>query len=75
MVFCAVQDRGTSAGVGRYVDAQRAALAGRGPRVGVDEVMRPAIRASVRDGLIWGGIVGAAGLTGAMAISRRRRRG
>jgi hypothetical protein len=75
MVFCAVQDRGTSAGVGRYIEAQRAALAGSGPRVSVDQIMRPAIRASVRDGLIWSGIVGVAGLAGAMAIARRRRRG
>jgi hypothetical protein len=74
-VFCAVQDRETSAGVGRYVSAQRAALAGRGPAVTVDAVMLPAIRASVRGGLAWGGIVGAVGLSSAAIITRRSRRG
>jgi hypothetical protein len=75
VVFCVVQDRGTSAGVGRYISAQRAALAGQGPAVTVDEVMGPAIRASVRDGLEWGGLVGAIGLSGASVMARRSRRG
>ena len=75
VVFCVVQDRETSAGVGRYISAQRAALAGRGPVVTVDEIMGPAIRASVRDGLAWSGLVGAIGLSGAAVIARRSRRG
>jgi hypothetical protein len=75
VVFCAVQDRETSAGVGRYISAQRAALAGRGPAVTVDEIMGPAIRASVRSGLIWSALVSAAGMIGAVVVTRRSRRG
>jgi hypothetical protein len=71
IVFAVVQDRGTSAGVGRYIAAQRAALAGRAPRVTVDEVMGPANRAAVRRGLAWGGVVGVTGLL----LSWRFRRG
>lgn len=74
VVFCAVQDREMGAGAGRYVERQRAALAGRGPAVSVDEVMAPAARRSVRRGLIWSGIVGAAGLAGTVIITRRQRR-
>ena len=51
--FCLVQDAETSAGVGRYLTAQRAAMAGRGPRVTVDEIMRPANRLAVREGMAW----------------------
>jgi hypothetical protein len=61
--------------VGRYVAAQRAALAGTGPRVTIDEVMQPAIRQSVRRGLTWGSVAAAAGLVGAAVITRRRGRG
>lgn len=75
IVFLAVQDREMGAGAGRYVAAQRAALAGRGPAVSVDEVMTPAVRDSVRRGLLWGGIVGAAGLAGTAVVARRSRRG
>jgi hypothetical protein len=71
IVFSVVQDRGTSAGVGRYIAAQRAALSGRAPRVTVDEVMGPANRAAVRRGLAWGGVVGLTGLV----LSWRFRRG
>ena len=75
VVFCAVQDREMAAGVGRYVAAQRAALAGRGPAVGVDEVLAPAARQSVRRGLMWGGLTGAVGLMATAAATRRPRRG
>lgn len=75
VVFCAVQDREMKAGVGRYIAAQRAALDGRGPAVTVDEVMGPSIRASVRGGLVWSGVVGAVGLTSAAVVTRRSRRG
>jgi len=77
IAFAIVQDRGTSAGVGRYIAAQRAALAGpaalagRAPRVTVDEVMMPANRAAVRRGLAWAGVVGLTGLV----LSWRFRRG
>ena len=75
IAFLVAQDRGTSAGVGRYLDAQRAALAGRGPRVTVDEVMGPANRAAIQLGLMWGGGVAVAGLVGVSVLSRRSRRG
>jgi hypothetical protein len=70
VVFCVVQDRVTAAGVGRYVAFNRAALAGRGPDVTLDQVMRPAIRASVGRGLAAGGGVLLAGL-GIAALWRR----
>ena len=73
VAFCVVQDRGTAAGARRYVSLQRAALAGRGPVVTVDEVMIPAVRRSVRDGLLWGGAIGAVGLAGAAAARRTGR--
>jgi len=73
VVFCGVQDRITAAGAERYVLLQRAALAGRGPAVTVDQIMRPAVARSVREGLLWGGSVMAAGLGIAGATARRRR--
>jgi hypothetical protein len=38
----------------------------------VDDIMRPAIARSVRQGLAWGGLVLAAGAGAAGAIARRR---
>jgi len=70
--FCFVQDAETSAGVGRYLTAQRAALAGRGPRVTVDEIMGPANRLAVREGMAWGGRVAMAGLIGLLIYRRVR---
>jgi hypothetical protein len=52
VAFAIVQDRVTASGARRYAELQRAALAGRGKRVTIDEVMRPAIDRSVRDGLL-----------------------
>lgn len=77
IAFCVAQDRGTSAGVGRYIAAQRAAptadlAAGRGPTVTIDEVMGPANRAAVRDGMRWSGRVAMAGLIGALVFRRVR---
>ena len=69
-VFCAVQDRVVAAGVGRYLDMKRQALAGRGPDVSVDEVLQPAVRDSVRRGLLWGGGVLMAGCGLAFAVRR-----
>ena len=60
----------TAAGARRYVMLQRAALAGRGPAVTVDAIMRPAIAQSVRDGLLWGGVVLASGVGIAAAVAR-----
>jgi hypothetical protein len=62
VVFAAVQDRVTAAGAREYVAQQRLALAGRSTPVTTEEVMAPAIRRSVRDGLIWSGLVMAGGL-------------
>ena len=75
VVFCAVQDREMAAGVGRYVAAQRAALAGQGPAVGVDDVLAPAARESVRRGLMWGGLTASAGLIASAVVARRSGRG
>lgn len=52
VAFAVVQDRTTADGARRYVALQRDALAGRGKRVTIDEVMQPAIDRSVRDGLL-----------------------
>jgi len=71
VVFAVVQDRVTAAGARRYVALQRAALAGRGPAVTVDEIMRPAIAESVREGLLWGGAVLVGGVGVAAAVRAR----
>lgn len=77
-VFLVVQDRLTAAGARDYVTRQRAAAAGQAAPVTIDEVMRPAVARSVRVGLLWGGVVLAAGLAAAAAVrpieGRRRRR-
>ena len=70
--FAVVQDRVTAAGARRYVALQRDALAGRGPSVTIDQIMRPAIRRSVQQGLLWGGVVLVLGLGVAGAVGRRR---
>jgi hypothetical protein len=70
--FCFVQDAQTSAGVGRYISAQRLALAGQGPRVTVDEIMGPANRLAVREGMAWSGRVAMAGLIGLLIYRRVR---
>ena len=69
-VFCIVQDRATAAGARRYVALQTEALAGRGTAVTVEEVMRPAIRRSVRLGLLAGGGVASVGLAAAAFMRR-----
>jgi hypothetical protein len=73
VVFAVVQDRLTAAGARAYVRMQRSALEGRGAPVTLDEVMEPAISRSVRQGLLWGGVVLLAGL-GAASMSKRGRR-
>ena len=62
VVFAVVQDRVTAAGARQYVTLQRAALAGRGAPVTIDEVMIPAVKRSVRQGLAWGGAVMVGGI-------------
>lgn len=73
VVFSIVQDRVTAAGANRYAALQREALAGHGRAITVDEVMRPAIRSSVRQGVFWGGGVMILGLSAAGVVSRRGR--
>jgi len=72
VVFAIVQDRVTAAGARRYVSLQRDALAGRGQAVTIDEIMRPAIRRSVQQGLLWAGVVVVSGLGVAGAVGRRQ---
>jgi len=71
--FVIVQDRVTAAGARRYVALQRSAIAGRTSRVTIDEVMRPAVDRSVRQGVLWAGVVLLAGLATAAVVSRRKR--
>lgn len=71
VVFAVVQDRVVASGAGRYAALQRAARTGAGPAVTIDEVMRPAVARSVRDGLLWSGVVLAAGLGIAGVVGRR----
>jgi hypothetical protein len=74
VVFAVVQDRLTSDGVGRYETAYRAAAAGIGPTVTIDDIMKPAVRRSVEQGALWSGGVLVAGLGGTFAVRRLRRR-
>jgi hypothetical protein len=71
-VFAVVQDRVTAAGARQYVALQRDAIAGRGHAVTVDEIMRPAIKRSVRLGLTWAGIVVVGGVAIAAGVATRR---
>ena len=71
VVFAVIQDRVTAAGARRYVALQRAALAGRGSSVTVDEIMGPAIAESVHEGLLWGGVVLVSGVGIAAVVSAR----
>jgi hypothetical protein len=70
--FCVVQDRVTAEGARRYVRQQRAAENGNGVAPPVDDVMRPAIAASVREGATWGGGVAAAGVALALLFGKAR---
>lgn len=71
VVFAIIQDRVTAAGARRYVALQRAALAGRGSAVTVDEIMRPAVAQSVHEGLLWGGVVLVSGVGIAAVVAAR----
>ncbi len=73
VVFAAVQDRVTASGARQYETQQRAALAGSGPPVTIDQVMVPVVASSVGKGLAWSGAVAAAGVAGALATAQGRR--
>jgi hypothetical protein len=70
--FLVVQDRVTVGAARDYVMRQRAAEVGEMPKVTVDEVMHPAVTRSVRLGLLWGGVVLAAGVVVALSAGRSR---
>ena len=72
MTFAVVQDRVTAAGARRYVTLQREAAAGRRDPLTIDEVVRPAVRQSVHQGLIWSSAVLAVGVALAVFAGRRR---
>ena len=62
VVFAVVQDRVTASGARQYVTLQRAALAAGGAPITIEQVMRPAIRRSARQGSMWAAMVMAGGL-------------
>ncbi len=53
----AVFDASVRRGEREYVDRQDLYSRGRGPRVGIDEVMRPAIARGLRDATAWSLVV------------------
>ena len=70
VVFCIVQDRVTADGARQYGEIQRAAAAGRGSPVSVDEIMRPAVRRSVESASLWSAAVLGAGVAAAAVLRR-----
>ncbi len=72
VTFAVVQDRVTAAGARRYVALQREAAAGQREPVTIDEVVKPAVRHSVHQGLVWSGAVLAAGVALAALAGRSR---
>ena len=74
LTFAVVQDRVTAAGARHYVALQRSALAGQGSPVAIDSVVRPVVRQSVRQGLVWSTVVLVFGLALAAASGQRSTR-
>ena len=70
VVFAAVQDRVTAGGARQYAALQRLALSGQSAFQTIDEVMTPAVRLSVRDGLVGFAALMAGGLVTAFLVSR-----
>lgn len=70
VAFCVVQDRVMAAGARRYVAVQRQALAAGTAPVGVDQIVKPAVRRSVQLGFLSAGVVCLAGLGLAFGVSR-----
>jgi glutamate-1-semialdehyde aminotransferase len=73
IVFAYVQDRVTASGAREYVMRQREAIERRGSVVTIDEVMKPAVDRSVRQGVTWGTMVLVAGFSAATFVAMRRR--
>jgi hypothetical protein len=73
VVFAAVQDRVTASGARQYVGLQRAAIAGRGGPVTIEEVMAPAVRRSVVAGVASGGTVVLIGVLCSKFLGRKER--
>jgi hypothetical protein len=73
VVFCVVQDRVTADGAAAYVSRQRTALGSGATPVRIADVMEPAIRRSVRQGLTWSSGVLVVGLAAAVMIRRAGR--
>lgn len=71
VVFCIVQDRVTADGARQYVELQRAAAAGRGHPVTLDEIMKPAVGRSVRQATAWSLVVVVAGVAAARVVHTR----
>jgi hypothetical protein len=71
VVFCVVQDRVTADGARQYAELQRAAAAGHGDPVTLDEIMRPAVRRSVQQASAWGAVVIGAGIIAAGVLRSR----
>jgi hypothetical protein len=70
VVFAVVQDRVTASGARQYVELHEAAAAGRGHRVTVDEIMRPAVRRSIEHASIWSAVILGAGALAAGILRR-----
>jgi ABC-type Fe3+ transport system permease subunit len=73
VVFCVVQDRVTAAGAQQYALQALAALEQHQPVAPIDSVMRPAVRRSVKLGLLSANIVLTVGIATAVVVSRRHR--
>lgn len=73
VVFAIVQDRVTAAGAYQFVTQQRESLASGGPGIPIEQVMAPAIRRSVAQGILWGAVAGSGGLAAALVLRRRHR--
>ena len=74
-VFAVIQDRITVSGVGRYIATYQESVAAKRPPSTIDDVMRPAVARSVRQGALWSGATLIAGVAGTVAVRRRTRRG
>ena len=72
-VFCVVQDRVTAGGAQQYALQALAAIDRHEAVAPIDSVMRPAVRRSVRLGLLSANGVLIVGIAAAAVVSRRHR--